>query len=144
MLPNTFRKAAPGWLSTSFVVAFALGSATEVLALEGYYLGLWAAHAGTCKSTGSPDRLLLEPTNLLSPQLQCKFLGVRQDDETGTTFMARCNDSTIQWNDEVTVKADSIKLSLKLRSEGRERQLVRCKARPQSNKTSKAIWWEPP
>ncbi len=128
MLPITARKTAPGWLATSLVAALTLGRATEARALEGYYLGLWAASEVACKSTDSPDRLLFQATNLLSPQLQCKFLGVRQDDESGTTFMARCSDTTTQWNDEVTIKADSSTLSLKLRSEGRERRLLRCKA----------------
>jgi hypothetical protein len=118
------------------LVAIALGSATEALSLDGYYLGLWAADEEACESKDRPDRLLLEATDLFSTQLHCKFLGVRQDDETGTTYMASCKDTTTNWNDEITVKADRIKLVLKLRSENRERQLIRCKAVPHRNNNS--------
>jgi hypothetical protein len=99
---------------------------TRALALDGYYMGQWATDIEACGSKASPNRLILEQTDLRTPQLHCKLLGLRQDDESGTTFVAHCSDTITNWNDEITVKANIARLQLKLRTDGLELQLVRC------------------
>jgi hypothetical protein len=103
-----------------------LSGKTEALALDGYYMGQWAPDKEACGSKASPNRLILEQTDLRTPQLHCKLLGLRQDDESGTTFVAHCSDTITNWNDEITVKANIARLQLKLRTDGLELQLVRC------------------
>jgi len=53
-------------------------------------------------------------------------LGLRQNDDSGMTFMANCNGEGIKWHDEVTIKALSAKLYWKLKSEGQENTYTRC------------------
>jgi hypothetical protein len=96
------------------------------LALDGYYMGQWATDKEACDAKASPNRIIFLQSDLLAPLLHCKLMGVRQDDETGTTFVAHCNDTTAKWNDEITVKASITRLTLKLRTDGRELHLLRC------------------
>lgn len=99
---------------------------SPTFALDGYYIGQWAINAEACNGTGKQSRLILKETDLLTPELHCKMLGLRQDDEAGTTFMASCNDTNTRWNDELTVKASRTELSLTLKSDGQKKQFVRC------------------
>jgi hypothetical protein len=99
---------------------------SPAFAMDGYYIGQWAANAAACNGSGKQSRLILSDTQLLTPEFHCKKLGLRQDDETGTTFMASCSDNNTKWNDELTVKADRSSLTLKLKSEGQSKLFVRC------------------
>jgi hypothetical protein len=101
---------------------------SRAFALDGYYIGQWATNAEACNGRGKEARLILKETDLLTPELHCKMLGLRQDDETGTTFMASCNDRNTKWNDEITVKADQTELNLALKSDGQRRRYVRCQS----------------
>jgi hypothetical protein len=106
---------------------------SRAFALDGYYIGNWATNVEACNGSGKQTKLILKETDLLTPELHCKMLGLRQDDKTGTTFMASCSDSNTKWNDEITVKADRFSLKLKLKSEGQNKLFVRCSSeKPQS------------
>jgi hypothetical protein len=103
-----------------------LSGKPDALALDGYYMGQWAADKQACDAKASANKIILQQTDLLTPQLRCKLMGLRQDDGSGTTFVAHCSDMTTTWNDEITMKADSTQLVLRLRTDGREMRLVRC------------------
>ena len=103
-----------------------LAANSDAIGLDGYYMGQWASDQNACQANVSPDRVILQQTDLLTPQFHCKLIGMPQDDASGTTFMANCNDATTKWNDEVTVKANSSNLSLKLKSDGQQKQFIRC------------------
>lgn len=110
------------------IIAAALILATNhnALGLDGYYMGQWASDQNACEAKASPDRVILQQTDVLTPQFHCKLLGIRADDASGTTFMANCNDPTTRWNDEVTMRADKTNLILKLKSDGQQKQFIRC------------------
>ena len=106
--------------------AFILTTNHNALGLDGYYMGQWASDQNACEAKASPDRVILQQTDVLTPQFHCKLLGIRADDVSGTTFMANCNDPTTKWNDEVTMRADRTNLILKLKSDGQQKQYIRC------------------
>jgi hypothetical protein len=110
------------------IIAAALILTTNhnALGLDGYYMGQWASDQNACEAKASPDRVILLQTDVLTPQFHCKLLGIRADDASGTTFMANCNDPTTRWNDEVTMRADKTNLILKLKSDGQQKQFIRC------------------
>lgn len=94
--------------------------------MDGQYMGLWATDQAACEKKDSPERWLLQPTDLLTSQFHCKLLGLRQDDASGIVFMASCKDAATKWNDEIAIKAGRTALSLSLKSDGQQRQLIRC------------------
>ena len=112
--------------SAIIATAFILATNHNALGLDGYYMGQWASDQNACEAKASPNRVVLQQTDLLTPQFHCKMIGMRQDDVNGTTFMANCNDPTTKWNDEVTVKADRTNLFLMLKSDGQQKRFIRC------------------
>jgi|GEM_PF-5675744 hypothetical protein len=105
---------------------FALGLCCHALAGTDNYTGLWAKDKSSCTNAHTLDRLFLQSVALTTPSFECKFLGLRQNDDSGMTFMANCNGEGIKWHDEVTIKALSAKLYWKLKSEGQENTYTRC------------------
>jgi len=116
--------------SAIIAAALVLAANCDAIGLDGYYMGQWASDQNACAAKVSPDRVILQQTNLLTPQFHCKLIGMRQDDASGTTFMANCNDPTTKWNDEVTVKADRTNLILKLKSDSQQKHFIRCDTGP--------------
>lgn len=117
--------AFTGRISASFLL-LTLFAAVPSLAIDGRYMGVWATDKEACGATSSPERWLLQQTELLSPQFRCKLLGLRQDDQSGMTFMASCHDASTKWNDEIALSAGQTELFLTLKSDGEKRQFVRC------------------
>jgi hypothetical protein len=113
-------------LIVKFAASIVVLSPVSSLAADGYYMGLWATDKEACSAKGSPNRLLLQQTDLRTPQFQCKLLGLRQDDESGMVFKASCSDPSTKWNDEIAVKANATELTLMLKSDGQRRRYVRC------------------
>ena len=109
-----------------FISMFALGLSCNALAASDNYTGLWAKDKKSCANAHTLDRLLLQSIELTTPSFQCKFLGLRQNDDRGMTFMASCEGEGIKWHDEVTIKAQSTKLYWRLKSEGQDNTYIRC------------------
>lgn len=117
--------AFAGMISASclLLILFAAGPAR---AIDGRYMGVWATDKEACGAKSSPERWLLQQTELLSPQFRCKLLGLRQDDQSGMTFMASCHDASTKWNDEIALSASQAEMFVTLKSDGQKRQFVRC------------------
>lgn len=120
------RTAVSQLYRVALAVSVTFAEISEAFALDGYYMGQWAPDKEACDTVGSQNRLVLEQTDLKFPQLHCKLMGLRQDDESGTIFMASCNDASTSWNDEIALKANKTRLSLEMKSDGQRRQFLRC------------------
>ena len=114
-----------GTRSASYLL-LSLFAAGPAHAVDGRYMGVWATEKEVCAEKSSPEKWLLQQTELQTPQFHCRLLGVRQDDQSGVIFMASCHDSSTKWNDEIALRASEAELFLTLKSDGQRRQFVRC------------------
>jgi hypothetical protein len=121
------RTAVGRWLfRIPLANAVTLTELDASLAIDRSYSGRWATIKEACVIENDPNRLILQQTKLVNPQLHCKLMGLRQDDGSGMTFMTNCNDATTTWNDEIAAKANGTTLLLKLKTGGQEMQFVGC------------------
>lgn len=119
------RPVIAGGLSVSYLL-LSVFATVPAFAVDGRYMGVWATDKQACGAKSSPEKWLLQQTELQTSEFRWRLLGLRQDDRSGVTFMASCQDASTKWNDEIALSAGETELFLTLKSDGQKRQFVRC------------------
>ncbi len=107
-------------------ILLSLFGLTPASAGNGLYMGQWTPAELDCSPKSLPQRLVINPLVLQSGAISCKFLGMSENTDARMTFKALCNDTSLKWQDEISLSATEQVLILKLKTENIEHHYQRC------------------